>query len=230
LDALTVFVSNSSDTEFRERLKDWVDVEDVKNWWAFVLFLSATDNRQVWGQNSSTSPIPTCMKASTSNSQIRRAKNMYVYSDADAEKPFFRFITWDLNAIMGFDWWTDKVAIWEPPLFDLHFIDCNHIWERMYADPALKAELAEHMAKHLKGVFSDSLEAAIRAVYNEIEFAGARSHRRWGTAYREFEDWTYRTEFLEPEEEVQFMLEWVQGRRALVKWQLESEHAGLAMG
>jgi spore coat protein H len=79
LDALVEFVATSADSAFDARIAELIDVEDVYDWWALVLFTEADDSG---------------------------GKNAYFYNDPAA--PLFRYEPWDFNHSLGQTWRTER--------------------------------------------------------------------------------------------------------------------------
>jgi len=79
LDALVEFVATSPDGGFEAEIAGRIDVEDVYDWWALVVYTEADDSG---------------------------GKNVYLYSDPAS--PFFRVEPWDFNHSLGQTWQTER--------------------------------------------------------------------------------------------------------------------------
>ena len=79
IDAFVEFVATSSNDDFDAGIGQIVDLEDIYDWWAMVVFAEADDSG---------------------------GKNAYLYNDPAA--PLFRFEPWDLNHSLGQTWQTER--------------------------------------------------------------------------------------------------------------------------
>ncbi len=81
LDALVQFVATASDAEFGAGIEQYVDVEEIADWWTLVRFTEADDSA---------------------------GKNAYLY--VDPETGLFHHAPWDFNHAFGQTWQTERQA------------------------------------------------------------------------------------------------------------------------
>lgn len=79
LDELVRFVATAPDAGFEAEIAERVDVEDIYDWWALVVYTEADDSG---------------------------GKNVYLYNDPAA--PLFRAEPWDFNHSLGQTWQTER--------------------------------------------------------------------------------------------------------------------------
>lgn len=81
LDSFVEFVAKSKDDEFEAGIADYVNLEQIYDWWALVVFTEADDSG---------------------------GKNAYLYDDPN--QPLFYYAPWDFNHSLGQTWQTDREA------------------------------------------------------------------------------------------------------------------------
>jgi hypothetical protein len=117
LDALVQFVATSSDADFSAHVEEYVDIDEITDWWALVRFTEADDSG---------------------------GKNAYLY--ADPATGIFHHAPWDFNHALGQTWQTEREAsstdydfYWSNNLFKRLLADATH-------GPRMEARMRAHLA------------------------------------------------------------------------------------
>jgi spore coat protein H len=130
-------------------------------------------------------------------------KNTYHYHELDGP---WRVVPWDFNATSGQDYQTQRRSA-----ADLdHYESMNRLFERFRAVPALRAQLDARFRAALESVLTVAeANSLIDELVAEVGPMVARDQARWGAEYESYEDWSSRTDFTSPEEEVAYVRSWL---------------------
>ncbi|MSQ01282.1 MAG: hypothetical protein EXR71_05215 [Myxococcales bacterium] len=180
LDALVEFVSTASDAEFDAGIADRVDLEDVYDWWALVVFTEADDSG---------------------------GKNCYLYNDPAA--PTFRFEPWDYNHSLGQTWQTER----ESGRYDYDFGGNNGLFARLIGSETYGPEISERFRTARRTVLAnEQMQTLIDSYIERIDDSARRDWDKWGSEYRAYAGWNWRTDWTSHDEEVQYVRDWVEIR------------------
>ena len=180
LDAFVEFVATASDAEFDAGIADYVDLEDVHDWWALAIFGSTDDSA---------------------------GKNAYFYNDPAA--PLFRIEPWDFNYSFGQTWQTERKT---PDSTD-DFGGTNNLFRRLLASDAygdeIRARLHDALADELS---TEEMHALIDSYTALIDRSAEKDWAAWGYEYRTYGGWSWRDDWTDYGEEVDYIREWVEDR------------------
>lgn len=188
---LVEFVDGADDVSFAAEVGDWVDLDDVRDWFAFVSFISAGDSAN---------------------------KNAYWYQ-ASAGGPF-RYIPWDFNHSFGQDFLTLRLApdehlidhfVAENRLFERLWNDDGHraaiiARYRELLDGPLAIAAVVGLVDDLAGDIGVNLD---------------RDGRRWSDDYVGFRLWPERTDVTDGMGELAYIRDWVAARHNAVRAALD---------
>lgn len=131
-------------------------------------------------------------------------KNTYHYHELGGP---WHVIPWDFNATSGQDYQTQRRSA-----ADLdHYESMNRLFERFRAVPALREQLDARFREALETVLTVAeTNALIDEIVAELGPAmAARDQARWGAEYESYDDWSSRTDFTTPAEEVEYVRSWI---------------------
>jgi len=132
------------------------------------------------------------------------AKNAYHYQPPGGGP--FRYIPWDLDASFGQGWDTQRTSAgWRPD-----FRERNNLFRRMLEEPLLINPIRERYRQVLRTTLpKEEVLSLYDALQAEVRLAAPRDELRWGAAYRSFERWKTRKDFLTYEEEAAYVRKWL---------------------
>jgi spore coat protein CotH len=192
LEALVSFIATASDEDFRAQMNDRL-APDFEDWFVFVTLIAAVDTTK---------------------------KNYFLIHDPrlDAPDPRWRFIPWDFNASFG---QTTRTLPRGADTYDLdRLARGNRLFERLFADPRLRAHLMARYHAALAGRWAVSeVLAMFDRFAAEVGPAAERDERRWGEERREF--FSERTDFVDHRTEIAFMRTWIEERWTVIAAQLD---------
>lgn len=180
IEELTQFVATSSPEQFGPGLAARVNQREYQDWWIFVTLLLAADGG---------------------------GKNAYHYHDPLGGP--FRYVPWDLDAVLGQDWRTARTS----PTSRLNFFSRNELFRRMMADPLLATAVRERYRQLLSGALAaPSVLSLLDQLSEQVRPSALRDEERWSAAYRGYSLWSERTDFTTFEEELLYLRRWVETR------------------
>ena len=150
------------------------------------------------------------------------AKNAFWYQpDPDSA---FRYIPWDFNHSFGQDWITLRVP---PDAQALDFYaEQNGLFERIYTDPVLRAQLLERYDALLDGAFSpDNLSETVAEIAAELGRNLERDERRWGDDYNTYRNWNAREDLESSEGEIAYIVDWIAARHVYMEAAVQQAHS-----
>lgn len=135
-------------------------------------------------------------------------KNSYHYHDPNAGP--WRYAPWDFNDSFGQTWQTARKG------FEAHpdgYTWANELFVRFLAAPAIADPLRARYGEALHGAYAlEDILARVDAMSEEIEPSALRDEGRWGLEYRNYDGWSWRTDFLTHEQEVEYLRQWIVDR------------------
>lgn len=180
LDAFVEFVATSSDAEFDAHIADYVDLEDIYDWWALGVFTEADDSV---------------------------GKNAYFYNDPAA--PLFRYEPWDFNHSLGQTWRTERQASNSTD----DYSGSNNLFARLLDSPVYGEIIRDRFADARAAELSKpALDALIDAYIVRIDRSARKDWSVWGYQYESYSGWSWRDDWTEYDEEVDYVRDWVEDR------------------
>ncbi len=135
------------------------------------------------------------------------AKNAYHYHDPSGGP--FRFVPWDLDATLGQAWDTRRSSPYEWT----DFTGYNELFQRMLDEPSIAGPMLDRYRALLQGPMSKaSVLSLLDQLTTEIRPAALRDERRWRRAHRSYGLWSDRDDFLNHEQEIQYLRGWIDRR------------------
>lgn len=139
-------------------------------------------------------------------------KNAYLYNDPAA--PRWHYAPWDFNHSLGQTWQTERESV----RTNGDFTGANNLFRRLLEDPVLGPQLVARYQAALAGPYSEAaLQAHIDAYVAEMWPSALRDWEKWGTQYQSYGGWSWRSDWTTPEEEVQYVRDWVSGRTVFME-------------
>ena len=136
-------------------------------------------------------------------------KNAYLYHDP--AQPLWYFAPWDFNHALGQTWQTERQSADGTD----EFRATNNLFRRMLEDAELSEELRLRTVAALDGPLRKAtMDAQIDAYVAETWPSMTRDWERWGSEYRSYGGWSWRSDWTTPEEEVAYIRDWVDDRRS----------------
>ncbi len=180
LDAFVEFVATSSDAEFDAGIEELVDLEDIYDWWALVLFTEADDSG---------------------------GKNAYFYNDPAA--PLFRFEPWDFNHSLGQTWRTER----EAANYSDDFTGANNLFARLLDSRKFGQTMRDRFADaRATPLAKAEMQDLIDSYVERIDRAARKDWSVWDYQYRSYSGWSWRDDWTEYDEEVDYVRGWVDDR------------------
>ncbi|HMA91547.1 MAG TPA: CotH kinase family protein [Polyangiaceae bacterium] len=166
LSELVGFVVNSDEAEFQSELPNVLDVQNYYNWFIHTTAIQAFDSL---------------------------GKNTLHYHDPIANTPW-RMVPWDFNECFGQRWQTARFETSLNPADIVYqssggfgYTNRNHLWRRIWNNPALSAELKARYSSMLRGALSkENVLEAFDVMVAETATAAKRDDRKWQTQYRSY--------------------------------------------
>jgi hypothetical protein len=135
-------------------------------------------------------------------------KNAYLYNDPGA--PCWHFAPWDFNHSLGQTWQTDRVSVYE----DNDFRTYNYLFYRMLTLPQTSEAMISRYKAALNGPYAPaSTQALMDGYMAEIGPSAARDWEKWRSDYRSYSGWSWRDNWTEHTEEVDYLREWLNARQ-----------------
>ncbi len=139
-------------------------------------------------------------------------KNAYFYNDPNA--PIFHFAPWDFNHSLGQTWQTDR----EPATYDYDFTSANNLFERLLASPTYGPIMRERFADARTNELAPAeMQALIDAYIDRIDASARRDWSKWEGEYRSYSGWSWRNNWTDYDEEVQYVRDWTDERWAFIE-------------
>lgn len=189
LESLVAFSADSDDDTFRKEAPDWIAVDEFTDWLFLVLYTSAYDSG---------------------------GKNSYLYDDAPGTDIEFHFAPWDMNESFGQGWQTDRL---DASASLSRWRGVNGIFAHLIDQPDSAAEI-EARALHLLDdgpLERASVDARIDALTAQLGRHLDRSWAKWGDDYRTYGGWSWRDDFTTPEDEVDYIRDWLDDHDAAMR-------------
>ncbi len=134
-------------------------------------------------------------------------KNAYLYNDPN--NPKFYYAPWDFNHSLGQTWQTDR----EPATYAEDFTGSNNLFKRLLASPTYGAAMSQRFADARASVLTpDNLDALIDVYVARTDPSARRDWDKWQAEYRAYGGWSWRTNWTDYDEEVDYTRQWVHDR------------------
>lgn len=188
LEALVQLVDTAGDAELRAQLDQVVDRRDFEDWWIFVSLIEADDSA---------------------------GKNAYLWHDPLAGAAGrWRYAPWDFNHSFGQTWQSERQS-WDAHPEDYAW--ANELFVRLLGDPTWGAPLRARYGQVLHGVWdAGAVLALVDEMVVEIDASARRDEAKWGAAYRTYDGWSWRDDFLSYQDEVAYLRAWIADRWGFV--------------
>ncbi|MBN1654309.1 MAG: CotH kinase family protein [Deltaproteobacteria bacterium] len=132
-------------------------------------------------------------------------KNAYHY--LESSEAVFRFVPWDFNASFGQRWNTRRAN------YDSNMFHRNGIWKRMASNPDLRDEMRTRFRSAMAGAYAKTeIINLLDAFAAETEASSTRDWKLWEDAYKNYSRWSSREDFTTPQQEVDFIRDWISER------------------
>jgi hypothetical protein len=141
-------------------------------------------------------------------------KNAYLYHDPVTS--LWHYAPWDFNHSLGQTWQTER----ESSRTNEEFRGTNNLFNRILSDSVLGPQLIARFQAALSGPLSDvNQQLRIDGYVNAIQPEMDRDWEKWGEQYRSYGGWYWRSDWTTPEEEVQYVRNWVSERTKFMEKQ-----------
>lgn len=139
-------------------------------------------------------------------------KNAYHYHDPEGGP--WRYAPWDFNDSFGQTWQTARKG------FDAHpdgYVWANELFERLLGDPSFGPALRARYAATLTDVYSlDRVLERVDELALQLADSAHRDELLWAAQYTSYGGWNFRGDFLDHDDEVVYLRQWISDRWAFV--------------
>jgi spore coat protein H len=136
------------------------------------------------------------------------AKNAFHHRDPATGR--WRVVPWDFNQSWGQDWLTGRDR---PDHDPAALVTRNHLFARLWEDPALGADTRARYARALHHEMGlPVVRALVDRLAAEVAPGASRDERRWRAQYLAFPRWRARSDFTDFPGELAYLRRWIEER------------------
>ena len=139
-------------------------------------------------------------------------KNAYHYHDPNGGP--WRYAPWDFNDSFGQTWQTARKG------FDAHpdgYVWANELFARLLDDPGFGPALRARYAAALTDIYDvERVQDRVDELALEVVDSAHRDEELWAGQYQSYGGWNWRTDFVDHDQEMQYLRQWISDRWSFV--------------